>query len=140
MASIPRVAAARIRLLLARNKSVLLLGPRQTGKTTLLSSFEPVLALNLLRPEIRQRYERAPHLFGAEVEALASSRRRGRLPLVAVDEVQRVRDMKHLETFLREHEHATRGVVVCNTPRRFTLAPRITAVPWQEIPELRSGR
>jgi hypothetical protein len=28
------------------------------------------------------------------------------------------------------------GVMVCRTPRRFKIAPTITAVPWQEIHSL----
>jgi predicted AAA+ superfamily ATPase len=71
---------------------VLLLGPRQTGKTTLLQQLKPDTLLNFLRPEVRQRYERSPQLLGAEVEALAE-RTRGRKPLVALDEVQRVPEL-----------------------------------------------
>ena len=84
-----RHVETRLRAALARHKSVLLLGPRQTGKTTLLQQLRPDTLLNFLRPEVRQRYERAPQLLGAEVEALAE-RTRGRKPLVALDEVQRV--------------------------------------------------
>ena len=62
---------------------MLLLGPRQTGKTTLMEAFRPDLLLNFLRPEVRQRYERAPQRLGAEVEALAE-RVRGRKPLVGL--------------------------------------------------------
>ena len=46
------------------------------------------------------------------------------------------RDTRHLQTFLSEYSKAHEGVVVCRTPRRFKLAPNITAVPWQEIPRL----
>ena len=88
---LPRLLEPRLRRVLQRQKSALLLGPRQTGKTTLLQPLEPDLLLNLMRPEVRQRYERTPHLFGAEVEALAG-RARGR-PLVALDEVQRVPEL-----------------------------------------------
>ena len=45
----------RVRQALERQKSVLLLGPRQTGKTTLLKPLQPDLLLNYLRPEVRQR-------------------------------------------------------------------------------------
>ena len=45
-----------------------------------------------LRPEVRQRYERAPHLLGAEVEALAPRTSANR-PLVVLDEVQRVPEL-----------------------------------------------
>jgi len=58
-----RLAEPRLCQSLERGRSVLLLGPRQTGKTTLIERLEPDLSLNLMRPEIRQRYERAPELM-----------------------------------------------------------------------------
>jgi predicted AAA+ superfamily ATPase len=75
---------------LRRGKSVLLLGPRQTGKTTLLQGLRSDLRLSLAGPSERQRYERDPGLLSGEARALAAGRRRGRRPLIAVDEVQRV--------------------------------------------------
>ncbi|MBM3847723.1 MAG: hypothetical protein FJ405_15735 [Verrucomicrobia bacterium] len=57
---IARQLEGRLRSVLARRKSVLLLGPRQTGKTTLLQQLQPDVVLNFLRPEVRQRYERSP--------------------------------------------------------------------------------
>ncbi len=54
---IPRLVEARLRAVLARQKSVLLLGPRQTGKTTLLERLQPDVLLNFLRPVVRQRYD-----------------------------------------------------------------------------------
>jgi predicted AAA+ superfamily ATPase len=92
MSRVVRKVEAPLRAALARQRSVLLLGPRQTGKTTLLQQWQPDLLLNFLRPEVRQRYERSPQLLGAEVEALAE-RTRGRKPLVALDEVQRVPEL-----------------------------------------------
>ena len=84
MKTIPRIVESRVRHALDRQKSVLLLGPRQTGKTTLVETLKPDLLLNFLRPEVRQRYERAPHLLGAEVEALAPRTRASR-PVVVLD-------------------------------------------------------
>lgn len=89
---IARSVERRLRQALGRQKSVLLLGPRQTGKTTLLQQLQPDTLLNFLRPEVRQRYERSPQLLGAEVEALAA-KTTGRRPLVALDEVQRVPEL-----------------------------------------------
>ena len=54
---------------LDRNKSVLLLGPRQTGKTTLLNTIDNDLNISFVRPDIRQRYEKNPELLIGEVEA-----------------------------------------------------------------------
>lgn len=75
---------------LARGKSILLLGPRQTGKTTLLSGLGADLGISLVAPGERQRYERDPSLLAGEIRGLASSTRRKRKPLVTIDEVQRV--------------------------------------------------
>lgn len=75
---------------LDRGKSILLLGPRQTGKTTLLGGMAPDLGLSLVAPVVRQRYEKDPSLLAGEVRALPRSiSGRGR-PLVTIDEVQKV--------------------------------------------------
>ena len=49
------------------------------------------------------------------------------------------RDVRHLQTFLTEYSRAREGIVVCRTPRRFKISPKITAVPWQQIPDLVAG-
>lgn len=41
------------------------------------------------------------------------------------------RDARHLNCFLGEYPEADHGLVVCRTPRRIRLGPRVTAVPWQ---------
>lgn len=87
MGTVPRQAAAAVERALSRGKGILLLGPRQTGKTTLLGDVEPALTLNLAAPDLRQRYERRPHLLRAEVEEVSS---RHRSPIVVLDEVQKV--------------------------------------------------
>ncbi|MBI1991707.1 MAG: ATP-binding protein [Candidatus Omnitrophica bacterium] len=89
MKYIPRLLEEKIRRAVARNKSVLLFGARQTGKTTLIHRFEAALSISLIRPEVRQRYEKSPEQLAGEVEALAR-RRGGARPLVVVDEVQKV--------------------------------------------------
>ena len=53
---------------LARGKSILLLGPRQTGKTTLLGGLKADLEIALVSPRARQRYERDPSLLAGEVQ------------------------------------------------------------------------
>jgi predicted AAA+ superfamily ATPase len=89
MRYIPRLIESPIRRAIRRNKSVLLLGARQTGKTTMISRLDAALVISFVRPEVRQRYEQSPHLLGGEVDALPS-RIKGRRPLVVVDEVQKV--------------------------------------------------
>lgn len=75
----------RLQKALSRNKSVVLLGPRQTGKTTLVKSLKAERYINLARPDTRQIYEKDPGRLTREVEAMRSE-----FPLVIIDEVQKV--------------------------------------------------
>lgn len=88
MPTIARRLAPLLERHLTRGKSILLLGPRQTGKTTLLASVRADLRLSFVDPAVRQRYERNPGLLAAEVAALP--RTRGRVPRIVLDEVQKV--------------------------------------------------
>src|SRR4051812_32867720 len=90
MEFIPRQITVQIQTALDRGKSILLLGARQTGKTTLFNQFKVDFSCSLVRPSIRQRYEQAPDLLTAELEALAEDKQK---PIVWIDEVQRVPDL-----------------------------------------------
>jgi uncharacterized protein len=89
MKYIKRLIEDRIRHTLSRGKSVLLLGARQTGKTTLVNRFDHDLLISFVSPDTRQRYEKSPHLLKGEVEALTPSGS-GKPPLIILDEVQKV--------------------------------------------------
>lgn len=73
---------------LTRNRSILLLGPRQTGKTTLVKEAlvgrADVMAYPLQDPRVRIEIEKDPALLVRQVEA------RGGNPLVFIDEAQKV--------------------------------------------------
>lgn len=85
MPLVSRSIELRLNKALKRGKSILLLGPRQTGKTTLVKSIKADLYINLARPATRQAYERDPARLTREVEAIRSSS-----PLVVIDEIQKV--------------------------------------------------
>ena len=70
-----------------RGKSILLLGPRQTGKTTLLNRLSKDLFVTFLLPGVRQKYEREPESFVREVLALLESKKK---LLIVLDEIQKV--------------------------------------------------
>jgi uncharacterized protein len=89
MKYIKRLLEDKIGHALGRNKSVLLLGARQTGKTTLINRFKHNLLVPFVQPDIRQRYEKSPHLLKGEVESLVAADT-GKRPLVILDEVQKV--------------------------------------------------
>src|SRR5438552_1353869 len=74
---------------LRRGKSVLLLEPRQTGKSTLLSFQQPRLFLSFIKPEVRLRYEKSPELLAKEIENFKQKKP----PLVILDEVQKIPDL-----------------------------------------------
>ena len=46
------------------------------------------------------------------------------------------KDCRHLMVFLEEYSNAEKGYIVCQTPKRFLINKKITAIPWQEIPEI----
>lgn len=75
-------------LRLPPRRSALLLGPRQTGKSTLVSAALPKasLTIDLLRHDEFLKYSKNPSLLGREVEEQA---RRG-IKAVFIDEVQKV--------------------------------------------------
>jgi predicted AAA+ superfamily ATPase len=85
-----RSIEANLRRTLARGRSILLLGPRQTGKTTLIGGMAPDLGLSLVGPAVRQRYEKDPALLAGEIRALPRPGAGRRRPLVTIDEVQKV--------------------------------------------------
>jgi predicted AAA+ superfamily ATPase len=89
MKYINRLLEDKIKHALGRGKSILLLGARQTGKTTLINRFKHDLLISFMQPDVRQRYEKSPHLLKGEVEAMVPSGTDKRL-LIILDEVQKV--------------------------------------------------
>jgi predicted AAA+ superfamily ATPase len=64
--------------------SVLLLGPRQVGKSTLCERLEPTRTINLADERELLRYAKDPSTLRDELRALRGS------GLIVIDEVQRV--------------------------------------------------
>jgi len=132
MQLIRRIIEPRVRQALERQKSVLPLGPRQTGKTTLVETLKPDLPVNFLQPEMRQRYGRSPQLLGAEVEALAE-RTRGRKPLVTLDEVQRVPELVNSVQDLVDRRLA-RFVLTGSSARKLRRGTGVNLLPGRLLP------
>ena len=75
---------------LERGKSVLLLGARQTGKTTLIQhQIKPDIYYSFIQPAVRQAYEKNPSLLAAEIEAEIQFKKIIN-PVIVIDEIQRV--------------------------------------------------
>jgi predicted AAA+ superfamily ATPase len=77
-----RLLSSRIR---SHARSVLLLGPRQVGKSTLLRGLEPDLTIDLAGPSTFREYVGQPERLERELQAAAPGVRS-----VMIDEVQRV--------------------------------------------------
>ncbi len=73
------------RVLETSSRSVLVLGPRQVGKSTLLASLRPDLSLNLASPGVFRDYAGDPARLERELEAAPPD-----VGTVFIDEVQRV--------------------------------------------------
>ena len=80
-----RIIETNLRQILHWGKSVLLLGPRQTGKTTLLKQFPVDLTISFANPLVRRRYEQNLNLLYDEIKALSNKQ-----PRVIIDEVQKI--------------------------------------------------
>ena len=103
MSYIFRKVEGKVKESLERQRSVLLIGPRQTGKTTLVNQLSPDHYISLLRPETRLRYEHTPSLLEKEVESIAE---RKQMPLVIIDEVQKIPSMMDLIQYLIDQRKA----------------------------------
>lgn len=110
--------------------SVLLLGPRQTGKTTLLGRLGADLSVALTSPAVRHRYERDPGLLTAEVESLTPPRRG--LPLVAVDEVQKVPALMDVAQDLIDRRRA-RFLLTGSSARKLRRGQDINLLPGRQV-------
>jgi len=89
MTFIPRLIESNVRDALERGKSVLLLGPRQTGKTTLIEEkIKPDISYSFVKARDRQRYEADPTLLEKELEAHVKDF--STKPIIFIDEIQKI--------------------------------------------------
>jgi predicted AAA+ superfamily ATPase len=106
-----RALQARLR---GSGRSVLVLGPRQVGKSTLLNQLGPDLALNLASPATFRDYVTYPERLEAELRAAGPEVR-----TVLIDEVQRVPALLDLvQVLLDEHPRRFRFLLSGSSARK----------------------
>ena len=94
-------------------KSLLLLGPRQVGKSTLCLALEPDLVVNLADEETFRQHLNDPGLIRRIVDALPEGRR-----VVLVDEVQRLPNMLNTVQALLDSRDSLRFLLTGSSARK----------------------
>lgn len=85
-----RLITPRVQAAIARGKSILMLGPRQTGKTSLVKTLAHDLYITLMNPHTLQKYE--ANLTSFILEIKAQQKLLNRKLIVIVDEIQKIPD------------------------------------------------
>jgi uncharacterized protein len=114
---------------LDRGKSILLLGPRQVGKTTMIKTFSSDIYLNFMRTDVRQAYENNPALLIGEVEALKI---KNKIPLVIIDEVQKVPQILDNAQYLIDEKKA-QFILTGSSARKLKKSKAINLLPGRLV-------
>lgn len=120
----------QIRRALERNKSILLLGPRQTGKTTLIQRLPADLTVSLVTPEMRLRYEKEPGILRKEIEALEP--KGTNRPVVVLDEVQKVPELLNVAQDLIDRQKAN-FILTGSSARKLRRGHNLNLLPGRVI-------
>jgi predicted AAA+ superfamily ATPase len=125
-----RALKEKLTKLLKRGKSVLLLGPRPTGKTTLVREYEADLEISLLLAKTRRQYEADPDQLVREVQAL--KKEQNSLPLVVIDEVQKVPALMDSVQYLIDNGYA-QFILTGSSARKLRHNRNINLLPGRVI-------
>lgn len=104
MEYIKRKIATQLIANLQRGKSILLLGARQTGKTTMITQeIVPDLVYSFIDPEVRLRYEKDTTLLAKELKIAVQQKKN---PVIFIDEIQRVPNVTDVAQLLIDQKQA----------------------------------
>ncbi len=138
--------------LLETQKNILLLGPRQTGKSTLLGSLSPTLTINLIHEPTYLSFASNPN----ELESRLASLNRfdhADTPSVLIDEVQRLPSLLNTIQYLIDGEKQLRFLLSGSSARKlkrgganllpgrvltYGLGPLVAGELNYELPTLRA--
>lgn len=128
---ISRSIDEKITRAIRRDKSVLLLGPRQTGKTTLLNRLNGDFFVSFVNPGTRQRYEKRPSILRGEIEAIKSEKPLT-TPLVLVDEVQKIPVIMDVLQDLIDRKIAN-VIITGSSARKLRRDPSVNLLPGRVV-------
>jgi predicted AAA+ superfamily ATPase len=130
MGYINRAIQPKIEHALAIGKSILLLGPRQTGKTTMLKHITQDFLISFIDPRVRQRYEKDPSLLADELKTLAAQHTKK--PLIIIDEVQKVPEIMDVVQYLIDDDIA-QFILTGSSARKLKKNKQINLLPGRVI-------
>jgi len=130
-AIIPRLLEKNIVDALKRGKSVLLLGPRQTGKTTLIKAqIKPDIQLNFAHVATRQRYEKNPAVLERELEEKIKAFKNP--PIIFIDEVQKIPSTMDMAQHLIDNEKA-QFILSGSSARKLKTGTSLNLLPGRVV-------
>lgn len=128
---IHRLIEQNVRQNLQRGKSILLLGPRQTGKTTLVNQqIHPDISYSFAKAAIRQRYEHDPVLLEKELEEQITAYQKP--PLVFIDEVQKIPGVMDIVQNLIDNKSA-QFILTGSSARKLKTGKSINLLPGRVV-------
>ncbi len=110
---IDRLLAQRLKKSIKNNKSVLLLGPRQTGKSTLAASLQPSLTFNLANESTFLEFVRDSSFLESTLKA--KNLHKG---LIFIDEVQRLSSLLNTIQYLIDKNKQLQFVLSGSSARK----------------------
>ncbi len=148
MQYIPRKLVHAMQQALERGKSILLLGPRQTGKTTAVEQqLKPSIRYSFASANTRQRYEQNPALLESElIEQIKSSISAHSPPLIFIDEIQKIPRVMDVVQYLIDSQSA-QFILTGSSARKLKRGSELNLLPgrvvslhmtpllYEEIPE-----
>jgi predicted AAA+ superfamily ATPase len=131
MRYISRKIARQILQTVARDKSVLLLGARQTGKTTMINKeIVPDLSYSFVDPEIRIRYEKDPTLLAKELKY--ALQKWDKPPVIFIDEIQRVPNVTDIAQLLIDQKKA-HFILTGSSAHKLKHGPSVNLLPGRVV-------
>lgn len=128
---IPRLITSNIQLALERGKSILLLGPRQTGKTTLIKEqIRPNIHYTFASVTTRQRYEKNPALLEGELEEQIKSY--SSPPVIFIDEVQKIPRVMDIAQHLIDRK-AAQFILTGSSARKLKTGRELNLLPGRVV-------
>lgn len=122
-----RVIQKKLENTLKRGKSILLLGPRQTGKTTIIRQLPHDEYLNLMDNDLRQKYERSPSSLIQEIKARGEKK-----PVVIIDEIQRCPELLDSVQILIDEGHA-QFILTGSSARKLRQQANVNLLPGRVV-------